>query len=172
MFNKISNRRLPARKTLLGIMTAGLALLGTPSSAVAQSPEKNKAIVTASFSAWKVGTGSPFDLLADDATWTIEGRSAASATYPSKEAFLRDVIRPFNARMAVGIKPAVRSITAEEDRVVILFEAAGTARDGIAYTNSYAWFFRMEGGRVVEANAFFDALAFDDLWSRVAPAAD
>jgi hypothetical protein len=172
MFNKISNGPLPARKTLLGIMAAGLALLGTPSSAFAQSPEANKVIVTASFDAWKAGTGSPFDLLADDATWTIEGQSAASATYPGKEAFLRDVIRPFNARMAVGIKPAVRSMAAEDDRVVILFDAAGTARDGIAYANSYAWFFRIEDGRVVEANAFFDALAFNDLWSRVTPGAD
>lgn len=172
MFNQINSRRSSAGKTLLGIMTAGLSLLGLTSSAAAQSPKENKAIVTASFDAWKAGTGSPFDLLADDATWTIEGRSAASATYPSKEAFLRDVIRPFNARMAVGIKPAVRSMTAEEDRVVILFDAAGTARDGIAYANSYAWFFRMEDGRVVEANAFFDAVAFNDLWSRVALAAD
>jgi len=172
MFNKIGNGRMSAGKTALGVITAGLTLLGTTSSAAAQSPQENKTIVTASFDAWKAGTGSPFDLLADDATWTIEGRSAASATYPSKEAFLRDVIRPFNARMAVGIKPTVRSMTAEEDRVVILFDAAGTARDGIAYANSYAWFFRMEDGRVVEANAFFDAVAFNDLWSRVALAAD
>ncbi|WP_235535641.1 nuclear transport factor 2 family protein [Sphingopyxis sp. Root1497] len=172
MFNKISNGRMSAGKAALGVITAGLALLGTTSNAGAQSPQENKAIVTASFDAWKAGTGSPFDLLANDAIWTIEGRSAASATYPGKEAFLSDVIRPFNARMAVGIKPAVRSMTAEEDRVVILFDAAGTARDGITYANSYAWFFRMEDGRVVEANAFFDAVAFNDLWSRVAPAAD
>lgn len=71
--------------------------------------------------------------------------------------------------MTIGIKPAVRTMTAEADRVVILFDAAGTALDGRPYANSYAWFFRMEGGRVVEANAFFDAIVFDDLWSRVAP---
>jgi ketosteroid isomerase-like protein len=92
-----------------------------------------------------------------------------SKRYPSKENFLRDVIRPFNARMSVGIKPNVRSITAEADRVVILFDAAGTAKDGKPYTNTYAWFFRMKSGRVVEANAFFDAIAFNDLWARVTP---
>jgi len=32
----------------------------------------------AGFNAWKAGTGSPYDLLADDATWTIVGRSLAS----------------------------------------------------------------------------------------------
>jgi len=121
------------------------------------------------FEAWKAGTGNPFELLADEASWTIEGNSVASKRYPTKEAFLAEVIRPFNARMAVGIKPVVRSVTAQADRVVILFDAAGTAKDGKPYTNSYAWFFRMKDGRVVEANAFFDAVAFNDLWARVTP---
>lgn len=34
----------------------------------------NKAVVQASFDAWKAGTGTPYDLLADDASWTIVGR--------------------------------------------------------------------------------------------------
>jgi uncharacterized protein len=42
----------------------------------------------------------PYDLLAENASWTIVGRSAASRTYESREAFMRDVIRPFNARMS------------------------------------------------------------------------
>lgn len=170
MTNSTKKQRLFGGKALLGMVAAGLALIASPSKSAAQTAEQNKAIVAASFEDWKAGTGSPFDLLAENASWTIEGRSAASGTYPGKTAFLRDVIGPFNARMAVGIKPAVRSITAEADRVVILFDAAGTARDGKPYANSYAWFFRMDGGLVVEANAFFDAIAFDDLWSRVAPA--
>ncbi|WP_428680413.1 nuclear transport factor 2 family protein [Sphingopyxis sp.] len=169
MTNSTKEQRSFGGKALLGMVAAGLALLAAPSKSAAQTAEQNKAIVAESFAAWKAGTGSPFDLLAENASWTIKGRSAASGTYPGKEAFLRDVIRPFNARMTIGIKPAVRTMTAEADRVVILFDAAGTARDGRPYANSYAWFFRMEGGRVVEANAFFDAIAFDDLWSRVAP---
>lgn len=169
MINSTKEQRPFGGKAMLGMVAAGLALVASPSHSAAQTAERNKAIVAESFADWKAGTGSPFDLLAENASWTIEGRSAASGTYPSKEAFLRDVIGPFNARMTIGIKPAVRTMTAEADRVVILFDAAGTARDGKPYTNSYAWFFRMEGGRVVEANAFFDAIAFDDLWSRVAP---
>jgi hypothetical protein len=45
--------------------------------------ERNKAIVQASFDAWRAGAGSPYDLLADDASWTITGHSAAAKTYPS-----------------------------------------------------------------------------------------
>ena len=55
----------------------------------------NGAAVQSGFDAWKAGTGSPYDLLAEDASWTIVGHSAASKTYPSKEAFISEVIRTF-----------------------------------------------------------------------------
>lgn len=156
-----------AARAALGFAAASVAILAFAPSARAQTANQNKAAVEAKFDAWKAGTGNPFELLADEASWTIEGNSIASKRYPTKEDFLRDVIRPFNARLEIGIKPSVRSITAQADRVVILFDAAGTAKDGKPYTNSYAWFFRMANGRVVEANAFFDAIAFNDLWARV-----
>jgi hypothetical protein len=35
----------------------------------------NREIVRRAFDAWATGTGSPFDLLAEDAQWTIVGRS-------------------------------------------------------------------------------------------------
>lgn len=159
-----------AARTALGFVAASLGIIAITPRAEAQTVQQNKAAVEAKFDAWNAGTGSPFELLADKASWTIEGNSVASKRYPTKEDFLREVIRPFNARMKVGIRPNVRSITAQADRVVILFDAAGTAKDGRPYTNSYAWFFRMAGGRVIEANAFFDAIAFNDLWARVTPA--
>lgn len=158
-----------AARFTLGFAATSVAILALTPRAEAQIPAQNKAAVEAKFDAWKAGTGNPFELLVDKASWTIEGNSVASKRYPTKEDFLREVIRPFDARMSVGIKPTVRSITAESDRVVILFDAAGTAKDGKPYINSYAWFFRMKSGRVVEANAFFDAIAFNDLWARVTP---
>ena len=135
------------------------------------SRRSNKAAVQAKFEAWSAGTGSPFELLADDATWTITGRSIASKTYPNKEAFMNEVIRPFNARMSVGLKPTIRSIHADGEAVVIFFDANGTARDGKPYVNTYAWFFDMRGGKVVKASAFFDSIEFNELWQRVMPAA-
>lgn len=157
-------------RAALAFAATGVGLLAVSSSASAQTAARNKAVVTDKFDAWKAGTGNPFELLADEASWTIEGNSAASRTYATKADFLREVIQPFNARMAVGIRPTVKSITAEGDRVVIHFDAAGTARDSKPYVNTYAWFFQMKNGRVIRASAFFDALAFDDLWTRVSPA--
>jgi uncharacterized protein len=132
---------------------------------------RNKAIVREGFDAWMQGKGSPLELLAEDATWTIEGNSVAAKTYPSREAFMREVIRPFNARMRVGLKPTIRSICAEGDTVVIFFDGEATARDGMPYKNTYFWLFEMRDGKVVKASALFDSLVFNDLWSRVAPEA-
>ena len=130
---------------------------------------RNKALVEAKFEAWRAGTGSPFELLADDATWTIVGRSDASKTYPSKEAFMSEVIRPFNARMGAGLKPAIRNIYADGAAVIVFFDANGTALDGKPYTNTYAWFLDMRDGKVIKASAFFDSIEFNDLWRRVGP---
>ena len=131
---------------------------------------RNKAAIERSFSAWRDGTGSPFDLLAEHAVWTIVGRSVASKTYESREALMRDVIRPFNARLSVPLRPDVRNLYADGDTVIVFFDAHGTARDGQPYANTYAWFLTMRDGNVVKAIAFFDALEFNELWRRVEPA--
>ena len=52
---------------------------------------RNKYVLRACFDAWRAGTGGPFDLPADDATWTIVGRSAAAKTYRNRESFMAEV---------------------------------------------------------------------------------
>jgi uncharacterized protein len=133
--------------------------------------DRNRELVARGFDAWRAGTGSPYDLLAEGVHWTITGNSLAARTYPSREAFLSEVIRPFNARMSKPLSPTIRRLYADGDTVIALFDASGLARDGKPYVNSYAWFLRMQDGRIVEAQAFFDSLQFDDFWRRVAPAA-
>jgi len=72
-------------------------------------------------------------------------------------------------RMPSGLKPEVRKIYGDGDAVIFFFDASGTARDGKAYAKTHAWFFEMREGKVVKAAAFFDSLAFNDLWQRVTP---
>jgi len=136
----------------------------------ANAQAHNKAIVERAFTAWTNGTGGPYDLLADDAVWTIVGRSLASKTYESREAFMREVIRPFNARMSVALRPEVRQLYADGDTVIVFFDAQGTARDAKPYANTYAWFLTMRAGKIVKAFAFFDSTAFNEFWTRVTPA--
>jgi len=132
--------------------------------------ESNKAVVQASFDRWREGTGGPFELLAPEAEWTIVGSSPLSRTYHSRQDFLDEVIHPFNARMMKPLVPTVRGIFADGDMVIILFDAAATARDGVPYRNTYTWYFQMQDGKVVKAIAFFDTRDFDEFWKRVSPA--
>jgi ketosteroid isomerase-like protein len=129
----------------------------------------NKALVHAGFERWASGTGSPFELLAPDAEWTIVGTSPLSKTY-GRQQFLDEVIGPFNARMAKPLVPSVRGIYADGDMVITFFDAEGVARDGQRYFNTYTWYFQMRDGVVFKAVAFFDVREFDDFWSRVSPA--
>jgi len=130
----------------------------------------NKAVVQASFDRWRDGTGGPFELLTPEAEWTIVGSSPLSRTYNSRQEFLDDVIHPFNARMMEPLVPTVRGIFADGDMVIILFDAAATARDGVPYRNTYTWYFQMKNAKVVRVIAFFDTRDFDDFWKRVSPA--
>jgi ketosteroid isomerase-like protein len=158
---------------IVAALTAALVSSGGNVSAQttgASTESRNKAIVERALTAWKNGTGSPYDLLADDASWTIVGRSLASKTYESREAFMRDVIRPFNARMSAPLKPEVRQLYAEGDTVIAFFDARGTAGDGTPYVNTYAWFLTMRDDKIVKAFAFFDSTEFNEFWTRVKPA--
>jgi uncharacterized protein len=132
---------------------------------------ENKALVQASFERWKNGTGGPFELLAPDAEWTIVGSSPLSRTYHGKQEFIDQVIGPFNARMAKPLVPTVRGTYADGDMVIIFFDGAATAKDGVSYHNTYTWYFQMKDSKVINAIAFFDTREFDEFWNRVSPVA-
>jgi len=154
-----------------GLKSLLLTSLFTTQS-IADSPAAvtaaNKAVVQASFEHWVAGTGSPFDLLEPTASWTIVGSSPLSRTYDTRQ-FLDEVIKPFNARMKARLIPTVRGLYADEDTVVIFFDANATAKDGKAYHNTYTWYFKLQQQRVVNVTAFFDTRDFDEFWNRVAP---
>ncbi len=77
-----------------GAASAARALVADLLAPGRDVPDDKRRLVRRAFDAWVAGTGSPFDLLAEDARWTIEGDSLASRTYPGREAFLAGVIHP------------------------------------------------------------------------------
>ena len=134
------------------------------------SQVSNRARVTEAFHGWMNGTGDITDHLADDIQWEIVGNSVASKHYQGKHQFIDEVLQPFGARFRVAFRPTViRGIYEEGDTIVIVWDGRGTAWDGIPYKNTYAWFMTMQEGLAVSAVAFFDSIAFNDLWSRVQP---
>lgn len=128
---------------------------------------RNLATVRASFDAWRDGTGGPWEIIADDVVWEVVGSSVASRVYYGKQDFLSTVIRGFNARLSVALQPTVREIYADGDTVIVFFDGDAVACDGVPYHNTYTWYLMFADNRIVKGTAFFDSIAFDDLWNRV-----
>jgi uncharacterized protein len=139
----------------------------------APETEANREVVRRAFEAWQQGTAPITDVFAPDMVWRIEGHSAAAREYRDRQEFVDEVLAPFGARFAASSEPfrpvRIRSLTADGDTVVVVWEGYGVANDGRPYENSYAWVMRLAGGQVVDGTAFFDSISFNDLWARVRP---
>ncbi|MBO9566987.1 MAG: nuclear transport factor 2 family protein [Niastella sp.] len=140
-----------------------------PSVTLAQEPpvEANKKVIKEGFDRWTSGTGSFFDLLADDMQWQITGSTMLSKTYTGKKQFIDEVIAPLNQRLSKKIVPTVKYLFAEKDWVIALWEGQATAADGKPYNMSYAWFMQMKAGKITNVIAFLDGIKFDDILKRI-----
>jgi ketosteroid isomerase-like protein len=138
------------------------------------SPETeiNRDVIRRAFEAWQDGTAPITDVFAEDMVWRIEGHSHVSRQFGSRQQFVDEVLAPFGARFATGerFRPVtVRSIHADADTVIVVWDGRGVANDGRPYENSYAWIMRLSDGKVVDGTAFYDSLSFNALWERVRP---
>lgn len=62
---------------------------------------------------------------------------------------------------------AIRSVYADGDTVIVVWDGRGIATDGLPYENSYVWIMRLNDGQVIDGTAFYDSISFNDLWARV-----
>jgi uncharacterized protein len=140
---------------------------------VSAATEANRKTIRDAFEAWQAGTAQITDVFAPEMVWRIEGHSVASREYANRQQFVDEVLAPFGARFAAGerFRPArIRSIHADGDTVIVVWDGRGVANDGRPYENSYAWVMRMRDGKVIDGTAFYDSISSNDLWSRVEPA--
>jgi uncharacterized protein len=134
--------------------------------------ERNRATIERAFVAWRDGAAPITDVFAPDMAWRITGRSLAAGEYATRQQFILEVLMPFAARFpaTAPFRPVeIRSIVADGDRVVVVWDGRGVANDGVPYENTYAWCLVLRDDLVVDGTAFYDSLAFDDLWTRVPP---
>ena len=132
----------------------------------------NREIVADAFAAWSRGEGYVASIFADEMTWEIVGRSQAAGRYGSTRQFMDEVLHPFGARFSpdAPFRPVtVRGVYADGDTVVVLWDGEGTTTAGTTYRNTYAWFLTLRDGMVVDGTAFYDSIAFDELWESVPP---
>lgn len=123
-------------------------------------------LVADAFAAWTAGAGTAFDLLAENAVWTITGANPLGGTYTSKAALIA-AIEPLFGRLASPLVPTTPELYVDGDTVVALFEARSTAKDGKPYENIYSWYMTFTGDEITRVVAFFDGLQVVDLYERV-----
>jgi uncharacterized protein len=137
-----------------------------------QFMQSNREIVANAFAAWMNGSGYVASIFAEHMTWEIVGRSAVSAKYPNTQAFVDEVLHPFGARFSHDrpFRPTkIHGIYSDESQstVVVIWDGQGVTTAGTVYENSYAWIMRLSGGKVVNGTAFYDSIAFNELWTNV-----
>jgi ketosteroid isomerase-like protein len=134
----------------------------------------NLDVVADAFHSWADGTGYVSSIFADDMTWEITGKSAVSRKYANTQEFVDEVLRPFGERFSTDdpFRPvSIRAIYDDEanSTVIVLWDGQGTTTAGAVYQNTYAWFMTLSEGKVVDGTAFYDSIAFNELWDDVAP---
>ena len=107
----------------------------------------NRAAVSDAFTAWAAGRGSVFDLLADDATWTIPGSTPGAGAWRGRQAYLDAAVKPLFDRLAATTEPELIGLWADGDEVVVRWRQDTPLKAGGSYSNDYAWFLTMRDGK-------------------------
>lgn len=127
----------------------------------------SKQLIEDAFAAWARGEGSVFDVLADDATWTITGTSAIAKTYTSRLQFMTETLGVMGSRLAEPIRVTVERVIGDGDTVAVVWRGHAMANDGKPYDNHYCWVMRVADGKVVDVLAWFDSPTLTNLIERV-----
>jgi ketosteroid isomerase-like protein len=71
-------------------------------------------------------------------------------------------IASFKQLMPDGLRPIIKSVTAEENRVAVEFEGDATLNTGEPYRNQYVMVFTVEGGKIKLINEYFCSKLVDE----------
>ncbi|MBA5804474.1 nuclear transport factor 2 family protein [Rhizobium changzhiense] len=178
----LPTRRWVADASRTALVTLGLLSLALPGAAFAttvatqmQAPDsaaierQNRAIVEAAFEKWRGGTYVFAELLAPDVVWTIHGSGPVAGTYRNQKDFIEQASRPLTSRLATPIVPEVHGIFADGGTIIIRFDGTATTTSGAPYRNQFVWIFKMKDGLVVNAEAFLDLVAYQQVVDNNAP---
>jgi uncharacterized protein len=129
------------------------------------STVENKKIIQEAFAAWATGDGMAFfNLLADDATWTVLGSCPISGTYVGRQRLVEDALKPQREKLAGPPTPTVTNLIAEGDMVVIQWVGKGITKRSVPYNNHYCYVVQMENGRIRRGTAYLDTELVRAIW--------
>jgi uncharacterized protein len=126
---------------------------------------ENKKLIQDAFTAWANGDGMAFfNLLTDNATWTVMGSCPISGTYVGRQRLVEDALTPQREKLAGPPTPTVINIIAEGDTIVIQWTGKGTTKTGQPYHNSYCYVVQMENGKITRGTAYLDTELVRSIW--------
>lgn len=126
---------------------------------------ENKKLIQEAFAAWANGDGMAFfNLLADNASWTVMGSCPISGTYLGRQRLVEDALTPQRAKLAGPPTPTVINMIAEENTVVIQWVGKGTTITSQPYNNSYCYVVQIEGGKIIRGTAYLDTELVRSIW--------
>lgn len=77
-------------------------------------------------------------------------------------------IEAFKTLVPTGLRPEIKSVTAEGDRVAVEFEGNAVTSEGKPYNNQYCMVFTLQDGLIKQVNEYFcTILAEEVLWPLV-----
>jgi ketosteroid isomerase-like protein len=124
---------------------------------------ENKAIVSAYFQAISENRpGDAWNLLAEDAIWTVGGHSPLTGTY-TKTQLAELTERTILARLTNGMRIELGRVIAEGDMVAAEFTSTGTRADGKIYNNHYCFLLTVKGGKLWRCTEYLDTYHYVEL---------
>ena len=131
-----------------------------PPPANTSPADRNRTVVRDAFEAWAEERGSVFDLLTDNAVWTIPGSTAGAGEWRGRQAYIAAAVSPLFNRLAAPTHPELTGLWADGDQVIVRWRQNTPLKSGGSYRNEYAWFLTMHDGRVTAVTAFLDLPAY------------
>ncbi|WP_243403251.1 Atu4866 domain-containing protein [Sphingobacterium haloxyli] len=151
-------------RLLIVLMAMGSACCSSKAQeTVGVETEEAVEIVYLQFEKWKNNETSFFELLADDAVWTVSGKSPVSGKYSGKADFLKRAVQPIIAKLKTPLKPELINLTADGANVWLHFKASATTKSDAVYENTYLWKMQLKNGKIISCIAFLDTYELTNL---------
>jgi uncharacterized protein len=129
------------------------------------STAENKKLIQEVFTAWANGDGMAFfNLLAEDARWTVIGNGPISGTYVGRQQLIEAALKPQREKLAGPPTPTIARLIAEGDTVVIEWVGKATTKSGKPYNNSYCYVVQLKNERIIRGTAYLDTELVRSIW--------
>ncbi|VWX47275.1 nuclear transport factor 2 family protein [Novosphingobium sp. 9U] len=123
--------------------------------------EENKAVVIKFIKAFSDGDAETAKTcLAPDAMTIAKGFGKLSGPRPYELIVATTAL--FKETVPTGLRPDFKTVTAEDNRVVVEFEGNAVLANGADYCNQYCMAFTIENGLIKNVNEYYCTILADD----------